>query len=281
VDRLWLRANGCRVIVARVVEQIDSNGEPRIVKSKIATALKLKKYLPVAVLRSNVKPEGALQFKEARWGCVAAVMVAASKGRTAVFDRHTFGCVGGGTGLGFGDQYKSFPIEYLLSTGNQSEYRIGGHRTRLTEGEGYFRTPDLARKFVDALPMRDIPEEYVVLRPLAEVNDADEPSLVMFLANPDQLSALMVLANYSRADRDSVVAPFGAGCQSILFGFAESERTPPRAVIGFTDISVRKHVDRDILSFTVPWTMFQEMENIVAGSFLEKDQWLEVAERLG
>jgi uncharacterized protein (DUF169 family) len=251
------------------------------VESRIASSLRFRKYQPITVITSDVKPDDALQFKEGRWGCVAAMMVAASKGKTAVFDRQTFGCVGGGTGLGFGDQYKTFPIEYLLSTGNKSEYRIGGHRTHLTEGEGYFKSPELARKFVDALPMRDLPEEFVVLKPLAQVADADRPSLVIFLANPDQLSALMVLANYSRADRDSVIAPFGAGCQSILFGFAESERTPPRAVIGFTDISVRKYVDRDILSLTVPWTMFQEMESIVAGSFLEKDQWLEVAERLG
>jgi hypothetical protein len=96
------------------------------VKCKIVAALRFTKYFPIAVLPSDVKPEDALQFKEGRWGCVAAMMVAASKGRTAVFDRNTFGCVGGGTGLGFGDQYKSFPIEYLLSTGNQSIYRSEG-----------------------------------------------------------------------------------------------------------------------------------------------------------
>ena len=33
--------------------------------------------------------------------------------------------------------------------------------------------------------------------------------------------------------------------QSLLYGFAEAERDYPRAVIGFTDITVRKLVERD------------------------------------
>ena len=128
--------------------------------------------------------------------------------------------------------------------------------------------------------MRDLPAEYVVFKPLAQVNEKDAPALAILLANPDQLSALMVLANYNRADSDSVIAPFGAGCQSILFGFAEAERDHPRAVIGFTDISVRKLVDKDTLSLTVPWKMFLDMEANVEGSFLHKSQWLDLAERL-
>jgi hypothetical protein len=128
--------------------------------------------------------------------------------------------------------------------------------------------------------MRDLPTEYVVFKPLAQMTENDAPALAIFLANPDQLSALMVLANYNRADSDSVIAPFGAGCQSILFGFAEAERNPSRAVIGFTDISVRRLVERDTLSLTVPWKMFLEMEANVDGSFLQKSQWLELATRL-
>jgi len=34
---------------------------------------------------------------------------AATKGKRAVFDRQTYGCFGGGFGLGFGNTYKDFP----------------------------------------------------------------------------------------------------------------------------------------------------------------------------
>jgi hypothetical protein len=37
------------------------------------------------------------------------MLASAAKGRTAVFDRETFGCTGGGVGLGFGNQYLNFP----------------------------------------------------------------------------------------------------------------------------------------------------------------------------
>ncbi len=247
----------------------------RTVKSRIAEAIQFKIHSPVAVILTDARPEEAVQFSEDRWGCVAAMLVTASKGRTAVFDRKTYGCVGGAVGLGFGDQYRRshFPIDALLSTGNGTDYRDRGHRSYLTEGERYYRTPELARKFVEALPMRDVPTGFVVFKPLEQVADEDRPALVIFLADADQLSALMVLANYNRARNDNVIAPFGAGCQSILYGLAEAERPTPRGIIGFTDISARKYVGKDILSFTVPWSLYLEMERNVEGSFLEKEQW--------
>jgi len=58
---------------------------------------------PVAILLTDEKPEEALQFQPGTWGCVMAMLKAASLGRTAVFDRETVGCGGGGVGLGFGN----------------------------------------------------------------------------------------------------------------------------------------------------------------------------------
>lgn len=258
--------------------------------STIAKAIELK-YSPVAVLWTNEKPDGALQFKEGRWGCVVAMLRAAATGKTAVFDRKTFGCMGGGTGLGFGNLYEKFPggIESFysfLSNGNKEFCRteMGKNIVRnmpaLEHGEGYVKTPQLTAKFVDALPMRDVPAEYVVYKPLEQVEDNEELKVVVFLANPDQLSALVVLANYAREAGVHVIAPFGAGChQTCLLPYSEGEKKTPRAIIGLTDISARKQVDKDILSFAVPYKMFLEMEDNVAGSFLEREVWRKVLER--
>lgn len=247
-------------------------------KSKIVEALKLKNSA-VAVILTNDKPSDGLQFKEGSWGCVASMLIASTKGRTTFFDRKSFGCPGGGTGLGFGNQYKNFPVNCLLSTGNKEFAAKMGRGTAMEEGERFYKTPELAGKFIDSLPMTDVPTEYVVFKPLEQVTDQENPKLVVFLVNADQLSALVVLADYGRGTNESVVAPFGASCHSIIFGYQEAEKDNPRGVIGFFDISQRKHVDRETLSFTIPYKMLQEMEVNVEGSFLEMDVWKKLQER--
>ncbi len=243
-------------------------------KSRIAEELKLR-LSPVAITLSDEKPVGALQFAEGRWGCVIAMFSAAARGKTAAFDRATVGCQGGTTGLGFCDEFPGPPggIEYFLSTGRGEGY---------PEGEAYKKTPEHAKAFVDQLPTTVIPTKYVIFKPLGSIDPQVEPPLlVSFLANPDQLSALVVLANYDRLTSDNVIIPFGAGCHSIfLLPFAESQKEQPKAVVGITDVTARSYMEPDLLSFTVPWKMFQTMEANVPGSFLEKNDWKKVRERL-
>jgi uncharacterized protein (DUF169 family) len=256
-------------------------------KSKIAEAINLR-YNPVAILFSNEKPEGALQFKEGRWGCVVAMLKAAANGRTAVFDRKTYGCIGGGTGLGFGNTYVNFPggIEYFLSVGNkefcesEAGKAIVKNMPALSYGEAYKKTPEYARSFIDSLPCYDVPTEFVVFKPLKDVLPGEKPEVVVFLATPDQISALVVLANYGRHGGDNVIIPFAAGCHSIgIIPLNEGKSDRPRGVVGLTDISARKHVDKDLLSFSVPFKMFLEMEDNVEESFLSRDEWKEVKKR--
>ena len=245
-------------------------------QSEIAQRLKLR-YSPVAILFTNEKPEGALAFKEGNWGCVAAMLTAAAKGRRAVFSRSTFGCEGGGIGLGFLSEY-SEGMEYFLSTGENKLPE--GYQTR--ESEGFKKTPELAKAWMKSVPCIDISEQYIVFKPLAEVDTTqEEPKVVVFYANPDQLTALVVLANYGRPGHDSVIAPFAAGCQTTcLFPWSEAAKGQPRAIIGMTDISVRPRIDADLLSFRVPYVMFKEMEDNVPGSFLDKHEWKQIAERI-
>ncbi len=238
--------------------------------SPISRAIKLK-HSPVAIILTNDKPENAVQFKEGVWSCVIAMLNAAARGNTAVFDRKTTGCLGGMIGLGFCDQFRP-GMEYFLSTGGE------GH----AEGEGYKKTPELAKAFMENLPRTLIPTEYVVFAPLDHIDvDKQTPTLVSALCNPDQLSALIVLANYGRPTSDNVIVEFAAGCHSVfLFPYHESLQERQRAVIGLTDVTVRAIVDKELLSFTAPWKMWQEMEDNVPGSFLDKKDWRKVMARL-
>lgn len=65
-----------------------------------------------------------------------------------------------------------------------------------------------------------------------------------------------------------------------LLPYAESKKENPRAVVGLIDITVRPMVEADMLSFSVPYKMFLDMEENVEGSFLEKDLWHRVMARM-
>ena len=267
-------------------------------ESTIARTLSLK-YGPLALILTNERPEGARQFKEGKFGCVMAMLAAAARGKTAVFDRKTFGCPGGGTGIGFGNQYLNFPggIEgfcYFLSVGcrqwepgmklvEQIKPFVGeALYDDLVHGERYLKTPALVRKFVECLPIIDVPFEYVLFKPLKDIDPEKERSeVVVFLADMDQLSALVVLSNYGRDDNESVIIPQAAGCQSIgIYPFREARRERPRAVVGLMDISARVQVKRqlkdDLVTFAVPFAMFQELEANIPESFLERNTWKEL-----
>jgi uncharacterized protein (DUF169 family) len=249
--------------------------------SQLLKALKLKMQ-PVTIILTDDKPKDGLHFKEGSiGGCVAAMLVTASrKNRMAFFDRKSFGCPGGGIGLGFGDRYGKFPIDCLLSTGDKAmAAQMGRTGSVMAEGERFYKNPETARRWVDSLPMIDVPTKYVVFKPWELVTEQDKPKLIVLFANADQLSALVVMADYNRGTNQSVIAPFGAACQSILFGYAEAKKENPRGVIGFFDISQRSTVDRDILTFTVSFKMFQEMEADMEGSFLEMNAWRKLRER--
>lgn len=264
-------------------------------KSMIAKALALK-HEPVAISVTDTKPEKALQFKQRTFGCVMAMFVATLHGKRAVFDRKTFGCPGGGTGLGFGNQYLNFVggLEgfcHFLSIGYGGSEK-GMRLARLAKpfiprdlyehlihGERYAKSPERVSQFVENLPITDLPNEYVVFKQLREVEETGEtPQVVVFLADMDQLSALVIMANYDRDNSENVIIPWAAGCQSIgIFPFAEARREHPRAVVGLVDpsarVQIKRHLKDDLMSFAMPLELYQEMERNVPGSFLGAKTW--------
>ncbi len=268
-------------------------------ESRIAQALKTP-HPPVAILFSEHKPDDAAQFSEGKWGCAMWLLAKALRGKTAALDDKTFGCLGGGAGLGFGNPYQDWPggidcFYHFLSTGNerrgeegqQLAEQVGGQLRRQSlqhfiHGERYLKSPEVTRQFVEHLPLTRIPARYVIFKPLAQVDpQVETPNSVLFLVNPDRLSALTVLANFEGPAGQNVILPWAAGCQSLgIFTFREALSPHPRAVVGLVDISARRFINRqfgsDLLTFSIPLVLFEQMERNVPGSFLEREQWQEL-----
>jgi uncharacterized protein (DUF169 family) len=270
-------------------------------ESKIAKALKME-LNPIAIIWSNKKPEHAQEFKEGKWACSMWMFANAAKGKSAVFSRKTFGCWGNGVGVGFGNKYLEFPggidcFYNFLSSGNKSSeegmkkveslkpYVSESMYDDLVEGERYIKSPENVKKFIEQMPIIDIDAEYVIFKPLKDVNlDEEKPVVIIFPVLPNQLSALVVLANYGRETFNNVIIPWGAGCQTIgIFAYKERESKPQRAVIGLTDISARNNIKKQLgenyFTFAIPYEMFLEMEDNVEGSFLERNSFKELIEK--
>jgi len=63
-----------------------------------------------------------------------------------------------------------------------------------------------------------------------------------------------------------------------ILGYREARAENPRCLVGLTDLSARQYlraqVGKDVLSFTIPFRRFLEMEANIAGSFLEQEPWV-------
>ena len=147
------------------------------------------------------------------------------------------------------------------------------------QGERYLKNPGEVRSFIEEIPIVDIEAEYVLFKPLSAIDpDDEEPVNVVFFSDPDRFSALGVLANYSFPGNDNVIFPFAAGCQAIgIYSYREAASSRPRAVAGPMDLTarlqLRSQFGEDVMSLSIPWSMFLAMEQNVAGSFLERHTW--------
>ncbi|MDR3258155.1 MAG: DUF169 domain-containing protein [Fusobacteriaceae bacterium] len=234
---------------------------------------------PVAIYFTNERPKEALQSKEGVRVCVASMLLAAARGKTIVFDEKTYGCPGGGVGLCFGDAFikNNHPTEKLLSTGDEKIAAMGGRLGKIMErGERFYASPELVKKWKSELPYTETSKKYVVFKPLREIDETDPPDLIEIFANPDQISVLVIMSGFYRGTALNVLAPFSAACQSILLAYQEMRKEFPKAIMGLFDISVRNMFPKELLSFTVPYRMYEELEHSVDESCLTTEAWEQI-----
>jgi uncharacterized protein (DUF169 family) len=202
--------------------------------------------------------------------CMIADLARARGGTPVRFDRSSTGCEGGRRYLGLGHQQRP-DFEYFLSCGIPGKL----------EGERYKRTPELVRSVMARTPKLTAPASNVVFVRWDQLTVHDEPEVAIFFARPDVLSGLFTLANFDEAESSNVVAPFGAGCSSIVqHPYLERDAVRPRCFLGMFDVSARPFVPADTLSFALPLKRLRQLHGYIDESFLHTHSWKIVRDRI-
>ena len=201
--------------------------------------------------------------------CLVAQLARVRAGTPKRFGVDSIGCPGGRRYCGFSYELRS-NFRYFLSCGIPGEM----------EGERYKKTPELADEVMAAAPRFEAPGKFIVFKRLDQLEDTEKPDVIVFFGTPDVLAGLFTLANFDRA-QDGVIAPFGAGCSSIVqHPFLEGRSDKARCVLGCFDPSARPFVPGNALSFAVPADRFYAMVENIPESFLTTPTWGKIRRRI-
>ncbi len=176
------------------------------------------------------------------------------------------GCPGGQRAMGLVKEYPSH-MAHFLTDGEGAPM-----------GEGLKASPDLAQDFLDRSRAPEVTGDRVLIGPL-RLEAWETVKTVTFLVDPDRLSAVMTLATYWTSDPDTVHAPFSSGC-GLLRREPESYGEG-HAVIGCTDLAMRKYLPPALLCLTVLPGHFETMLTYPDSAFLNKEWWNELMKARG
>jgi len=184
--------------------------------------------------------------------CVFANYKQWGKGRYTLITKEQYGCPGAGSWL------------CNVKTKSREDYI-----KFLVDDEGLKDNHELMGKWLDHVKPYKQQNEFLVIGPLNK-QAYKYLKTVTFFVNPDQLSMLMIGAQLfsSPEDPQPVLAPFGSGCMQLISLF--DDLNIPQAIIGATDMAMRKYIPPDILALTVTKPMFNQLSTIGKTSYLEK-----------
>lgn len=237
---------------------------------KIWTTYFPEAELPIICYYTDDEKSLAAAQKPAAKHCLIEQLQAVRAGQVIAFSEKTIHCGGGKRYLGFAPGLRP-NFEFFLSCG------IPGKM----EGERYKKSPDIVRELLARDPGFSAPAHNILFKRWDLLTAQDAPEVVIFFATADVLSGLFTLSGYEEAADDSVIAPFSAGCGSIIkFPYLERQSGRHRSVLGLFDVSARPHVSADRLTMAVPWPRFAQMIANADESFLTTTSWQHVRSRI-
>lgn len=257
-------------------------------------------FEPAAVVWSDTLPDDTYQYKKGKFGCILYLFAEASRnGKVAGGSRESIACNGGRAALGLGvdfdssneflDRYTAIFSKGIEAANNQEAYRERmaaapkSWRHLYVYGERRHCNAHLAKEWIlHGLPRYDIPNKYVLFKPLSRTDPDENIRAVIFPVTPFELSGLVTLAGSVMAGTDPVQVPQGPDCTSIgAFAYAQAESAEPRAVLGMMGTDGREMMRRrfrdDIVTLALPLPLFQRMEAEAGDCIFQTPSWKKLA----
>lgn len=195
---------------------------------------------------------------EGRWACLFMFWENWRRGETLHLTEANYGCGGAGKYLfGVSTRTRDEYIDFLYGT------------------EGLKASPELMGEWIDQARPYEPRHGNILVGPLRD-EQYDHLKTATFFVTPDQLSLFVIGAYYHQGTPvpAKVTAPFASGCG--LLGPLFEDLEEPRAMIGATDIAMRKYLPPDILAFTVTKPTYEQLCSLDGRSFLDKAFWRDV-----
>jgi hypothetical protein len=199
--------------------------------------------------------EPLVEPPEGKYVCIFAFYRDWIEGRTLHITKERYGCAGAG--------------RWLCDVATRSRDDFVGF---LVDEEGLKSSHALMHEWLDANHGYEPEHGHVLVGPLRG-EQHEFLRTVTFWVDADQLGLLILAAQYESSPSDPApsIAPFGSGCMQMASLFDDLD--VPQAIVGATDIAMRKHLDPGILAFTVTKPMYERLCELDEDSFLGKRFW--------
>ncbi len=226
-------------------------------------------FFPVGLYYSKERPEDSLFFKEKGKGCIMPLIFSAAKGKTVSVDADSTGWNCSAFYFGYADWIFE-GIEYYLSDGLEGR-----------ECERFVKEPSEVKKYLETLRFSERVRAVTVLKPLENFTAGEKPEVVIFFVNADQLSALTFLVYYnSPLSDDRVITRFVSACgAAVTLPLKYRSENKLKAVTGLNDISARLRLPKELMTFSMPVELYEEIFGYAEESFLGTSQWKRILER--
>ncbi len=216
--------------------------------------------LPVAVFYSNELSDAeyvpAPPQNKRGYVCLFAQISKVHHGTSLAFDAENIGCWGALRNIFGGPYHEDITVNLLV---NIEKFKCDREQTNILH---------------QINPVAHPTGRYLIFKPLDKLTETDKPSIYVFFAKPDVISALHTLSGFDNTRIDNVIVPFGSGCEQMLtFAFDEARKENPRAILGGMDTAMRTCVKPDLLTFSVAAPMFERMVENMDKSFLTTYIW--------